>query len=316
VINAFLGRRVLVTGATGFIGGALARRLRDLGAEVHGASRREIQKQPPCQHWWRADLGEISEARRLLADARPEIVFHLAGLASGARELAGVLPMLRANLLAVVNLLVAATEQRLGRLVLAGSLEEPAVHDVATAPHSPYTAAKLGARAYARMCHALYGTPVVCPRLFMVYGPGQPDVNKLIPYVTLSLLRDEPPALSSGSRPVDWIYIDDVVDALLAAGMAEGVEGRTLDVGSGRLVSVRQVVRQIERLVDTKVQARFGAVQERALEQVRVADVGPTAAYLGWRPRMPLEEGLRLTVDWYRSHEVAAVGAQSKGGAR
>ena len=316
MINAFVGRRVLVTGATGFIGGALARRLRELGAEVHGASRREIHEQPPCQHWWRADLAEISETRRLLEAARPEIVFHLAGVASGRRELAGVLPMLRANLMAVVNLLVAATEQRLGRLVLAGSLEEPPLHDVATAPHSPYTAAKLSARAYARMCHALYGTPVVCPRLFMVYGPAQPDVGKLIPYVTLSLLRDEPPALSSGARPVDWIYIDDVVDALLAASVAEGVEGRTLDVGSGRLVSVREVVRHIERLVDAKVQARFGAVPERPMEHVRVADVAPTAAYLGWHPRTPLDEGLRRTVDWYRRHEPAAFGAEMKGGAR
>jgi nucleoside-diphosphate-sugar epimerase len=192
------------------------------------------------------------------------------------------------------------------RLVMAGSLEEPTPDRAWPTPHSPYAAAKLGAGAYARMCHALYGTPVVWPRLFMVYGPAQPDVRKLVPYVTTSLLHDESPELSSGSRPVDWIYIDDVVDALLAAAVADGVEGRTFDVGSGRLVPIRHVVEEIARLCDAKVAPHFGTVPERPLEQVRVADVAPTAAYLGWRAQTPLEEGLRKTVDWYRRHDGAS----------
>jgi hypothetical protein len=118
---------------------------------------------------------------------------------------------------AAANVLVAATEGGVRRLLLAGSLEEPDPHESWPVPASPYAAAKLGAGAVARMCHALYGTPVVWLRLFMVYGPAQPDVRKLIPHVTLSLLRGEAPRLSNGKRLVDWIYVDDVVRRSAAA---------------------------------------------------------------------------------------------------
>jgi UDP-glucose 4-epimerase len=210
--------------------------------------------------------------------------------------------MLHMNLVAAVNLLVALTESPAARLVLAGSLEEPQPDVASPLPASPYAASKLAARAYARMCHVLYGTQAVWLRLFMVYGPAQPDVRKLIPYVTLSLLRGDAPALSSGRRLVDWVYVDDVVEALLVAAVAEGIEGRTLDVGSGTLVTVRDVVERIRRLVDPEVPCRFGAIPERQSEQVRVADTAPTAACLGWSARTSLDDGLRKTVAWYRSH--------------
>ena len=99
-----------------------------------------------------------------------------------------------------------------------------------------------------------------------------------------------------------------MVEALLAAGTAEGVEieGRTLDVGSGTLVTVREVVERLGRLVGSAVAPRFGVVPERPREQVRMADVASTAAALGWRARTSLDEGLRRTVAWYRDHQARA----------
>jgi UDP-glucose 4-epimerase len=311
-MRALSGKTALVTGASGFIGAATARRLRDAGAIVHGVSRRAQPEKGACTRWWQADVGDIAEVRALVAAVEPDVVFHLAALVSGARGLDRVLPMLHANLLAAVNLLVATTERPVERLVLAGSLEEPQPDSAWAVPASPYAAAKLAAGAYARMFHALYGTRAVCLRLFMVYGPAQPDLSKLVPYVTLSLLRGEAPALSSGTRPVDWVYVDDIVDALLAAAVTDGVEGRTLDVGSGELVTVREVVERIARLVETGITPGFGAVPERPLEQVRVANVAETAACLGWRARTPLEEGLARTVDWYRRHGAGASEALAK----
>jgi UDP-glucose 4-epimerase len=311
-MSALAGRTVLVTGASGFIGAATARRLREEGALVHGLSRRPAEG-GACDRWWPVNVTDITEVRRVLAAVKPDVVFHLAGLAFGARELEMVLPMLHVNLVATVNLLVAATEGHNARLVLAGSLEEPLPEGTWPVPASPYAAAKLAAGAYARMCHALYGSDVVWLRLFMVYGPAQPDSRKLVPYVTRSLLDGTPPSLSSGTRPVDWVYIDDVVDALLAAAVAGGVGGRTLDVGSGNLVPVRQVVELIRRLLDSRVALRFGAVPERPLEQVRVADVAPTFECLGWRARTSLEDGLRKTVEWYRRRGPALEGPLTRG---
>jgi nucleoside-diphosphate-sugar epimerase len=300
-MSDFAGKRVLITGATGFIGGALARRLSEEGAVVHGVTRRKPESTGPCERWWEADLTDSAAVRTILDEESPDLVFHLAGMVDGGRRVELVLPMLQANLVAPVNLLLAAQERGV-RLLLAGSLEESQPDASWPIPGSPYAAAKLAAGAYARMFQALYGSRGVWLRLFMVYGPGQRDVRKLVPYVTLALLRGAAPMLSSGARPVDWIYIDDVVDAFLAAARTPELGVQPLDIGSGRLVTVRAVVNELVRLIDPRIAPGFGAVANRPLEQVCAADVAATTARLNWAPRTPLELGLRKTVEWYRRY--------------
>ena len=174
----FTGKTVLVTGASGFIGSHLCARLGELGAVVHGVSR-QSRDDGAVSRWWQAELEDEIATRRLIESIAPDIIFHLASFVSGKRELEFVLPALRSNFLSTVNLLVSATESGCHKLVLTGSLEE-VEGDAATAtPASPYAAAKSAASEYARMFHALYGTPVVTARLFMVYGPNQMDHMKL-----------------------------------------------------------------------------------------------------------------------------------------
>jgi nucleoside-diphosphate-sugar epimerase len=161
---------------------------------------------------------------------------------------------------------------------------------------------KWASSAYARMFHALYRLPVVILRVFMVYGPAQRDMRKLMPYVVLSLLKGDVPKLTSGQRPVDWIYVDDVVEALLASGLAGHVEGETIDIGSGKLETVKTVVEQLVRLIGSDVAPAFGASPDRPLEQVRVADTKLAEELLGWTPQVPLDEGLKRTVAWYEQN--------------
>jgi nucleoside-diphosphate-sugar epimerase len=149
------------------------------------------------------------------------------------------------------------------------------------------------------MFHELYQTPVVIVRPFMTYGPGQ-DIRKLIPHIMLSLLQEEAPKLSSGQWQADWIYVDDVVDGFLAAAQVPDVEGHTVDLGSGVLVSIRAVVEQIVHLVGSHVEPLFGALPDRPLEQVRVADTASSYAMMGWEPSTPLIEGLKRTLAWYK----------------
>lgn len=299
--NDFNGRKILVTGASGFIGTHLCSRLKELGAEVHGVSR-HARNDDLVSRWWQVDLEDEQETRRLVDSVAPEIIFHLASFVSGKRELEFVLPALRSNFISTVNLLISATGLGCRKVVLTGSLEE-AEGDVATAtPVSPYAAAKGAASTYARMFHALYGTPVVTARLFMVYGPNQQDHTKLVPYVTLSLLRGQLPQLMSGTREVDWIYVDDVIDAYLALACREGLDGATVDVGSGMLTPVRGVVEHIADIIQPAVRPGFGSVEDRSFERVRSADVEHAYAVSGWKPKTPLVEGLKQTVDWYRNN--------------
>jgi nucleoside-diphosphate-sugar epimerase len=106
--------------------------------------------------------------------------------------------------------------------------------------------------------------------------------------------------VTSGTREVDWIYVDDVVEALLAAALRPGVEGQTLDVGTGVLASVRAVVERLRDLVDPDIELTFGGLPDRPRERLDVAEVDATACSLQWRPVVSLAEGLARTVAWHR----------------
>jgi UDP-glucose 4-epimerase len=294
------GRRVLVTGASGFIGSHLCRRLYGEGVEIHAMSRQRYGSEKGGYRWWQGDLAQIETARNLIRDVKPEVIFHLAGCVDGARHLSMVVPTFLSNLAATVNLLTVAAEAGCQRLILAGSQEEPVADDAQATPCSPYAVAKWAGSAYARMFRSLYRLPVTVLRTFMVYGPAQRDERKLIPYVILSLLRGEVPKLTAGSRPVDWVYIDDVVEAFAAAALAPDIEGHTVDVGSGELVTIRSVVERIADYIQPKVAPHFGALPDRALEQVRAANIVRTETVLGWNPTVSLAEGLIRTIDWYK----------------
>jgi UDP-glucose 4-epimerase len=236
----------------------------------------------------------------LLLDARPEFIFHLAGYVTGARGIEHVLPALEANCVMAVNLMVAAAALPGVRVVLANSLEEPAPTEADAPPVSPYAAAKLASTAYARMLHSLYGLHATPVRIAMGYGPRQMDFRKLVPYAVRCALTGEAARFSSGARVCDWIYADDIVDGMVAAALSERAAGEVVDLASGRMASVADVVSQIFAIAGAPLPA-FGAEPDRALERLREPDVGRAFALTGWRAKIGLEEGLRRTVDWYRA---------------
>jgi nucleoside-diphosphate-sugar epimerase len=236
--------------------------------------------------------------KELLRTAQPNIVFHLSALSSAAVPLELVEPTFDSIVLSTKNLLVAAALHGTPRVVLAGSFEEPALGEV---PASPYAVAKAAAAAYGRMFDSLYGVSVITARCFMTYGPGQ-HPTKLFPHVIRSLLRGISPKLASGRRRLDWIYVEDVIAGMIAAATAPGMEGRTVDLGTGRLTTVREAIETIVGIMTPAVQPEFGAIPDRPAEPSRAADVEATAQIIGWRPRTSLEEGLARTIAWYRDH--------------
>src|SRR3954468_18955446 len=165
---AFVSACVLITGASGFLGAALCRLLASYGAEVHGVSRRARGGQG-ASRWWQGSLADAGFVRTLVADVRPKFIFHLAGAVTGVRDLEAVMPTFEGNLTGTMNLLTAAATSKCGRVVMAGSLEEPDGPD--EPPSSPYAASKAAAYSYAQMFQAVYGLSVVVPRVYLVYGP-------------------------------------------------------------------------------------------------------------------------------------------------
>src|SRR5580658_9122528 len=264
--DRFAGSPVLVTGGSGFIGAHLCQRLIASHASVHAVSRQLHRSHSDHLRWWQADLRDISAVGQLFKAVQPQIVFHLASHVVGARQLEVVLPTFYDNLASTVHVLTAATEAGCRRIVLANSQEEPENLNDTTFPRSPYAAAKWASSIYGRMFYELFQTPVVMPRIFMTYGPNQRDLQKVIPFVLRNLLRGEAPKLSSGRRRADWIYVDDVVEGLMRAAIVPGIEGCAFDLGSGSLVSVREVVEQIAEIMGASVAPAFGVLPDRPFE--------------------------------------------------
>ena len=292
--------RVLVTGASGFLARHLRPRLRAAGAEVHAVSRQPLSGPAADECRWTADVADERQAREVVQAVKPDVAVHLGALTHAAPDLGLVLPIFRSALASTVNLLTALTEQGCRRIVLAGSVEEP-TGGAEAQPASPYAAAKWAASAYARMFHALYGAPIVIARLALTYGPGQ-AARKVIPSTILALLRGEPPRLSSAARAWDVLYVDDAIEALARLVDGGAPDGATVEIGTGRLTTLRSVIERLVAIVDPTIVPAFGAMPDRPLTEARAADAAATAALLGWRATTSLETGLRQTVDWYRAH--------------
>lgn len=281
------GKRVLVTGASGFLGSHQARALQGV-ADVHAVSRRQ------------ADLADRDATFALLGEIRPDCVIHLAGFAEGKQGIENLYPSVTGDLLTTVHMLEACHAAGCKRLVITGSLEEPGGDAPAA---SPYAVSKQAGAQYAELCHRLYGMPVVTARIFMTYGPGQ-SRTKLIPQIVETLGRGEPFELRSASRPVDWIYVDDVIEALALCAARPGIEGRTVDIGSGSLTSIGELAKQIAVEMGREHLLRLGSADRRD-ERVARADIEETRRVLGWTPQIPLADGLKRTIESLATQEVA-----------
>jgi nucleoside-diphosphate-sugar epimerase len=249
------------------------------------------------------NLVDAEACSALVKLTRPDKVFHLASHVSGRQDLATVRLTFDGNLCTTVNLLSALHDVgSASAIVIAGSSEEPrnfAHDDQATYPSSPYAAAKLSAAAYASFFRTTLGLPVVHARIFMVYGPGQRDLAKLVPYVAVSLLRGLKPRLSSGKRRADWVHVDDVVSGLLCAGQRPDLT--TLDLGTGTLTSVAQVAQILREAISPDAPLGLGELPDRVNETALAADIRRSECLSGWKPGWTLAEGLRSTAGWYRS---------------
>jgi nucleoside-diphosphate-sugar epimerase len=164
-------------------------------------------------------------------------------------------------------------------------------------PYNAYAASKVAAWAFGRMYWRAHGLPVVTVRPFQVYGPGQPT-QCLIPAAIRAAVSGEDLAMTPGEQERDFIYVQDVVDGMVATAETPGIEGASLDLGTGTGHTVRLVVERIWQLTDAKGEVELGALSYRSSEAMRlVADADRTAQLTGWRATTSLEEGLRATID-------------------
>jgi len=305
----FRGKRVLVTGGSGFLGSHLVRRLVALGAQVYIL----VRSRSLLRHI--ADI--VSDATVLLGDirvqqqmnaavvtAQPEVIFHLA--AHGVDpQMRDPVTITQTNVIGMVNLLEASIRVPYERLVNTGTCfeygnqEVPISESVMVDPLNVYAASKVMALHLCNLHRRFHGKPIVTVRPFTFFGPYE-RADRLIPSVILSILAGRPIRITSGVQTRDYTYVEDMVSAFMNAAVAEKVVGEVINVGSGEDISVREIAERIRDLMRADVPLEVGTVETKPDEAWRLcADSSKARAVLEWRPSLTFEEGLRRTIHWF-----------------
>ena len=306
--------RVLVTGGAGFIGSHLAEALVRRGHRVrvldnfYSGKRGNLRAVAPEVEVLKGDCADPAVARR--AARGMEAVLHEAAIPSVARSVADPALSHRANATATLSMLVAARDAGVGRFVYAGSSSvygdragRRKREEMDPRPLSPYAVGKLTGEHYTRIFASLYGMETVTLRYFNVFGPRQdarsPYSGVISLFITAMLAGRTPVLYGDGGQSRDFTYIDNVVDGNLRALSARGLAGQSINVATGRSVTLNALLKALARLLRRPAHASRRPPRRGDIRH-SLADVTLARKVLGYRPLVDFETGLEQTVDWYR----------------
>jgi UDP-glucose 4-epimerase len=300
--------RILITGGAGFLGSALANRL---VAEKHTVlvlddlSAGDPRRLHAKVLFTRGDVRDVPRLWTLLQGV--DCVYHLAARVRVPESIHYPGDYNQVNVGGTVALMEAVRDTGVNRVVLASSgalygeqAHQPIVESQVPSPNSPYGVSKIAAEHYLSTLGTLYGIETVALRIFNAYGPGQ-ELPPSYPPVIPQLLRQAQTGGSlvifgDGTQTRDFVYVDDAVDALLAAASATDVNRAVINIGSGREISIDKLAAKVARVTGKQVNILYNRGQSGGVSRL-VADVSLARQLLGWQPRTELEQGLRLTLE-------------------
>ncbi|OGV74898.1 MAG: NAD-dependent dehydratase [Lentisphaerae bacterium RIFOXYB12_FULL_65_16] len=312
------GRQVLVTGGGGFIGSHLTERLAASGARVRALVHYSALggsgwlRGSPCAKDIEIVAGDITDSESVTAAVRGvEVVFHLAALIAIPYSYRAPRSYVNTNVLGTLNVLTAARDLGVSRVVHTSTSEVygtaryvPIDEKHPLQAQSPYAASKIGADKLAESFHLSFGVPVVTVRPFNTFGPRQ-SRRAVLPTIITQCLQGSTVRLGSLTPTRDLNFVDNTVAGFIAAGATPDVAGRTVNLGSGREISIGDLARLIARLLnkDITIECEAQRVRPEASEVERLlADNTLARTLLGWTPQVSLEDGLQRTIAWFQDH--------------
>jgi len=309
----------LVTGGAGFIGSHLVEELVRRGERVRVVDslitgKRQNLSHVPAVDFMEGDLADPEIAQRAVKGM--DYVLHQAAIPSVPRSVEDPITSNRANIDASLNVLVAARDAGVKRVVYAGSSSAygntptlPKVETMPTAPLSPYALQKLVAEEYCRMFTDLYGLETVTIRYFNVFGPRQDPSSPYSGVISLfiSALCDgrQPTIYGDGEHTRDFTYVANVVDGVLRACTAPAAKGEVINVATGVRISLNTLFNTVRQLVGTNVEPLYAEPRAGDVKDSQ-ADISKARRVLGYEPSVTFEEGLEKTVAWYRTSQLSA----------
>jgi nucleoside-diphosphate-sugar epimerase len=306
----------LITGIGGFIGSSLARELLARGEQIRGVDNFSTGKRDNLTEildridFREADILDLDAMHNACAGV--DFVLHQAAIPSVPKSVLDPLGSNRANVDGTVNVLVAARDAKVKRVVYAAS--SSAYGDTPTLPKheamkpdpiSPYAVAKLASEQYMISFYRCYGLETVCLRYFNIFGPRQdptsPYSGVLAKFITVMLRGEQPTIFGDGEQSRDFTYIDNAVTANLLAckAPAEHAAGKVFNAATGRRITLNETFKLLQGLTSYSGQPNYGPERGGDIKH-SLADISKAEAALGYKPIVHFEEGLRKTVDWYR----------------
>jgi UDP-glucose 4-epimerase len=297
----------LITGAAGFLGSSLANHLAREGHQVRGLddlSTGDPQALAPDVHFTRGDVSDRPKLWTLLQEV--DVVYHLAARVSVQESLLYPRDYNNVNVGGTVALMEAMRDVGVRRVVLASSGAvygdlgvQPLKENVIPNPRSPYAVSKLAAEYYVRTIGELWKIEPVCLRIFNAYGPGQhlpPSHPPVVPHFLRQALRGGTLVVhGDGSQSRDYVYVDDVVSAMVAAATAPGINGLTINVGSGQETDMRSLVTSVQEVANSQAEVLYNDQTSGGVSRL-CADLTLAGQKLNYRPSISLSQGLRLTL--------------------
>ena len=301
----FRDKRILITGANGFIGRHLAGILSVQGAQVSFLDR--IASGGPAHPEYIGDLRDAAFVDRTISHCDPEIIFHLAAYKERVPELEAFSQAIAVNVLGSLNLFTAAKKlSSLRSIIVIGTAEEygrnpsPFSEKDREAPVNAYSYSKLCVTHLGEMLYKHYGLPCVMIRPTLAYGPGQ-DVDMFLPALIQSLINDHPFLMTPGRQTRDYLYITDLIDALMSSALERNALGQIINVGSGQSIAIADLALKVQEYIGKTNLVKIGAKQYRAGEAMEYSVDGSKAKQiLHWQPRVLLEQGLKNTITFYQ----------------
>ncbi len=306
----------LITGISGFIGSSLARALVARGEQVRGVDNFSTGKKENLAEilqqidFHQADLLDLAAMHKACAGV--DFVLHQAAIPSVPKSVLDPLANNRANVDGTVNLLVAARDAKVKRVVYAASSSAygdtptlPKREDMSPDPISPYAVAKLASERYMISFYRCYGLETVCLRYFNVFGPRQdpssPYSGVLARFIMQMLRNEQPTIFGDGEQSRDFTYIDNVVDGNLLAceAPAKKAAGEVFNLATARRITLNETFKALQDLTSYSGQPKYEAERGGDIKH-SLADITRAQSALGYSPKVDFEEGLRRTVEWYR----------------